>query len=136
MAVRHRLNLLQPLSFLARTGCLAVLAAIVATIASTFFYCEQRAVTTMGDFSAQEAAKMGLSTQSYCGWPSIMFIWNPGFARYDGMIDLGATLFANLFSIALFIITLIPNIAFWGSIFFALIVFVRFIASVLKFKIK
>jgi len=99
---------------------LTVIGSILFTFLSTFFHEEELAVTTMGEFSKEEAARMNLDTQTYKGWPEVMYWWGFGLPKVDSPFELIGYIPAYIFWFVLVGLSFLPNLLFWGLASFVL----------------
>jgi len=98
---------------------LTVIGAIVFTYLSTFFCQKEMAFTMMGDYIKEEAVRMGLETQIYKGWPSLMPWQRFEIEKLDNPTFFILYLWAYLFLIIIFSL---PNLLFWGLASFVLMI--------------
>jgi len=101
------------------------LGSILFTTGSMFFHKERRAFTTYGDYNEQQAKKQNLETGWYYGWPVAISLPSLGLISDKSVsnVIVGSVL-ANLFTLFLFLITSVPNIVFWGSILFLVVLLI------------
>jgi len=64
---------------------ISIIGAIVFTYISTFFYREEIALTTAGQFTKEEALRMNLKTDTYYGWPSTIFWGGLGIPKVNSL---------------------------------------------------
>lgn len=99
---------------------LTVIGAILFTYLSTFFHQEELAVTTMGEFTEEEATRMNLDTQTYKGWPKAMYWWGFGLPKVDSPFELIGYIPAYIFWFVFVWLSIAPNLLFWGAVSFVL----------------
>lgn len=119
-------------NFLSRNTVLLVLiGAIVFSGISMVVYCEEAAFSfKFGVYSPEEASRLGIPTQHFCGWPRPVYIQLPnglldGYQFITQSQNLREFFWAILIETVILSYLFIPNLVFWATVSFVLIVFMK-----------
>lgn len=102
---------------------LTLVGAILFTYLSTFFYQEELAITKIGDYTKEEAAYYGYETEIYKGWPNVIYWGGFGIpSDVRSLLDFIGYIPAYILYFAVVLMSIIPDLLFWGFVSFILII--------------
>lgn len=102
-----------------------LLGSFILTGISMLVHKEEGAYTfKQGYLNEIEAQRMQITVHEYYGWPSLIFPPKFGILQYENLTYfIFGNLVGNFIILLQFVLTLIPNVVFWGSISLLIIIF-------------